>query len=69
MKNEVYYHLSLKQLYDKINKDHAMDNRFEWSEDTRAGYKKHYEKLGDHLNDRPFLEYDLDEFEAALTAI
>ena len=69
MDNEAFYPLTLKQLYEKVNKNHELDNYWNWSESTRLEYKRHFEKLGEHLNDRPFLDYDLDEIEAALTAI
>lgn len=69
MEKEVYYHLTLKQLYEKVNKNHELDNRWNWSESTRLEYRRHYIKLGEHLSDRPFLDYDLDGIEAALTAI
>lgn len=69
MQNEAYYHLTLDQLYDKVNKHHELDDFHHWSEPTRLEYKMHFKKLAKHLNDRPFLDYDTDDLEAALTAI
>ena len=59
--------MTLLDIYYDVKQD--MENHYQWQDNTRNAYEANYEKLGDHLNDKPFLEYDLQDFENALTEI
>lgn len=59
--------MTLLEIYYDVRTD--MEEYFDWNDKTRSAYKTNYEKLGEYLNDKPFLEYNQDEFETALTLI
>lgn len=62
-----YLNMTLLEIYYDVKID--MEDYFGWQEKTKTAYQSNYEKLGEYLNDKPFLEYDLDNFDTALTAI
>lgn len=62
-----YYDMTLLQIYNDVK--HDMEDHFGWKEKTRAAYQSNFGKLGEYLNDKPFLEYDLDSIETAIVAI
>ena len=62
-----YSKMTLLDIYYDVKQD--MEDHYQWQDNTRNAYEANYEKLGDHLNDKPFLEYDLQDFENALTEI
>lgn len=62
-----FYNMTLLEIYFNVRRD--MEKFYRWQDSTKEAYKTNFEKLGSHLNAKPFLEYDLNEFEDALTAI
>ena len=62
-----FYNMTLFDIYSEVR--HDMEKFYAWQDSTKEAYKTNFEKLGSHLNAKPFLEYDLNEFEDALTAI
>lgn len=62
-----YYDMTLLEIYYDVKQD--MEDHFRWQEKTKAAYQSNFEKLGEYLNNKPFLEYDLDSIETAIIAI
>lgn len=62
-----YLSMTLLEIYYYVKYD--MENHFNWKDSTKKEYETNYQKLSEYLNDKPFFEYDLDDFDNALTAI
>ena len=62
-----YREMTLSEIYDAVKKN--IEKHFRWQDKTKTAYQANYKKLGLHLNNKPFLDYSLDDFENALTAI
>ena len=62
-----YWNMTLLEIYYDVKPD--MESYFNWQDKTKASYQTNFEKLGDYLNDKPFLDYSLEDFDNALTAI
>lgn len=62
-----YLNMTLLEIYYDVKSD--MEKHFDWQDSTKKEYETNYQKLGEYLNDKPFFEYDLNDFETALTAI
>ena len=59
--------MTLLDIYYDVKPD--MESYFNWQDKTKASYQTNFEKLGDYLNNKPFLDYSLEDFDNALTAI
>ena len=62
-----YRDMTLLEIYYDVKRD--MEDYFRWQDKTKTAYQSNYEKLGEYLNKKPFLDYSLEDFETALTAI
>ena len=62
-----YFSMTLLEIYYDVKCD--MEKHFGWQDSTKKEYETNYQKLSEYLNDKPFFEYDLDDFDNALTAI
>ncbi len=66
MRNK-YAGMTLLEIYYEVRDD--MEDYFRWADTTKDAYNTNFEKLGEYLNDKPFFDYSLEDFENALTAI
>ena len=65
--NSKFRDMKLLEIYYDVK--HDMESYFRWQDKTKSAYQTNFEKLGEYLDDKPFLDYSLDDFENALTAI
>ena len=55
-----YFSMTLLEIYYDVKCD--MEKHFGWQDSTKKEYETNYQKLSEYLNDKPFFEYDLDDF-------